>query len=374
MAFPTGWGRKCELVVQSSKVTSDCTDFPVLVTEDTLPSEIFDADGSYPALSGGGDLRFSSDSAGNTQLPCEVITFIIDNDPANGVAEVWVKRTLSSSSNTSIWIWYNKSGESQPAEDNAYGKENVWKSAYKLVHHMNQDPSGSSPQMIDSTLNDCDGTTYGTMTTSDLISSQIGNGLNFDGSDDRVELQNESALDGFTSITISAWLTTEAPTGDHQVISKRSAWSSTGIPFEVQHSGHFQLFNKGSGDYVTGSTAIASQTYYVVCTWDGSNQSIYLDGAHDVTESASVTITDNNTNITIGAKPGGGEHWNGIIDEVRVSNIACTSGWITTEYNNQKTPSTFLVEGTPSTPAGGNASTGVFQGPLWGPFGGPIHY
>ena len=154
MAFPTGWGRRCALVIQSSKVTDTETNFPVLVTEDTLPSEIFDADGSYPALNGGGDIRFSSDEAGNTQLACEIEQFVTDNNPANGKAAVWVKvPSMSSSSNTTIYIWYNKAGESQPAEGDAYGKHAVWDSNYKMVQHMNQDPSGGAGCIIDSTSN-----------------------------------------------------------------------------------------------------------------------------------------------------------------------------------------------------------------------------
>ena len=51
--------RKCELVIQSSQVPASLTDFAVLLTEATLPSEMFDADGANPALNGGGDIKFS---------------------------------------------------------------------------------------------------------------------------------------------------------------------------------------------------------------------------------------------------------------------------------------------------------------------------
>lgn len=52
--FPQNWGRKCELIIQSSQITGDLTEFPVLITEATLPQEMFDSDGTYPALNGGG--------------------------------------------------------------------------------------------------------------------------------------------------------------------------------------------------------------------------------------------------------------------------------------------------------------------------------
>ena len=208
-AFPVDWGRKCELVIQNSQVVTDCTDYPVLITLATLPSEIFDADGSYPALNGGGDIRFSSNADGSTQLPCEIEQFVTDNDPANGKAEIWVKRTLSSASNTSIWIWYNKSGESQPAEDSAYGKEAVWDSNFKMVQHMNQDPSGSAPQMIDSTSNDNDGTSAGTMLTGDQVAGQIDGSLDFDGGDDYVDMGTDASLLA-VNYTLTAWISVNA--------------------------------------------------------------------------------------------------------------------------------------------------------------------
>ena len=79
MAFPVDWGRQCELEIDHTKLSGNVSNFPVLLTEDTLPLEMFDADGSYPAINGGGDIRFSSDINGETQLACEVVSFVTDN-------------------------------------------------------------------------------------------------------------------------------------------------------------------------------------------------------------------------------------------------------------------------------------------------------
>ncbi len=134
--------RRCELVIQSSQVPASLTDFAVLLTDPTLPSEMFDADGANPALDGGGDIRFSSDAAGATRLSCEIVTFTTDNNPALGTAEIWVKvPSVSSSSNTSIWVWYNKAGETQPAAYAAFGSESVWDANHMGVWHLNEDPS-----------------------------------------------------------------------------------------------------------------------------------------------------------------------------------------------------------------------------------------
>jgi len=95
MAFPTGWNRKAMRFVNSGNVffTGTSGTVELLLTADNLPSEMFDADGSYPARSDGGDIRFSDDAAGTIQLAREIVNFNIDNDPANGYAEIWVKWT-----------------------------------------------------------------------------------------------------------------------------------------------------------------------------------------------------------------------------------------------------------------------------------------
>ena len=122
MPFPYGWGRRCKLTIDHLEVSENQSNFPWLLHHDNLPSEMFDADGLHPALNGGGDVRFSSDRYGYNRLSIEVKTFITDNNPDNGVAEIWVKiPSVSTSIDTDIWVWYNKSGESQPARDAASG-------------------------------------------------------------------------------------------------------------------------------------------------------------------------------------------------------------------------------------------------------------
>ena len=88
--FPGGWGRKCPLRIPVGTASETLSDFPVLLTRDTLPEEMFDADGPHPAQDGAGDLRFTADSSGATRLACEIVTFATDNDPANGRAQIYV--------------------------------------------------------------------------------------------------------------------------------------------------------------------------------------------------------------------------------------------------------------------------------------------
>src|SRR6267142_3045725 len=85
---------------------------------------------------------------------------------------------------------------------------------------------------------------------------------------------------------------------------------------------------------------------HVVGTYDGSQLKIYFNGNLDGQVSATGNIVATNQNVVIGADTaGGGENFNGSIDEVRISNSARSADWIATEYKNQSSPSTFYSVG-----------------------------
>ena len=128
--------RTCQLTTVPGAITGTHTNFPVLFTRANLPAEMFDADGAFPAQNGGGDVRFASDAAGTNLLPAEVVTFVTNNDPALGYAEIWVKLpSISSSPSTTIHVRYHASTiASQPATSAANGRDAVW-SQYLLVTH-----------------------------------------------------------------------------------------------------------------------------------------------------------------------------------------------------------------------------------------------
>lgn len=376
MAFPTDWGRKCKLTVQNGKVPGDLTDFPVLLTEANLPSEMLDADGSYPALNGGGDVRFSSDSAGSTRLACEIVTFVTDNDPANGEVEIhMVLPDMYGSTDTDFYVWYNKSGETQPSETDTYGKHNVWDSDFKLVQHMNEDPSGSSPQMIDSTSNSNDGTSEGTMLSGDLVTGKVGDGLDFDGTDDDINLGDPVSLsfgDGTddSPFTMSAFAKpTTIPqwggvvcksdgtynTGEYQFVLHDDPSGSIGIRVVDESSAGTLTKITDAGHVTAGNWLGMSATY------DGNGVGgflIYANGssvAHSDTSSGTYTAMENTTKEVFIGSRAANRFFPGIIDEVRISGAVRSANWILTEYNNLNDPSTFVVEGTPETPAAPDA-------------------
>ncbi|MDQ5882146.1 MAG: hypothetical protein QG616_1978 [Pseudomonadota bacterium] len=142
MTFPTGWARKCAITIDAAQVAGSGThsDFPVCLTVANLPSEMLDKDGSYPAQMGGGDIRFSSDSAGTTLLPCHVIEFITHNTPASGTALIYVGVDVAGTTDTTIYVWYSTADHKEQPKYNAntdadgfQGSDYVWAN-YEMMY------------------------------------------------------------------------------------------------------------------------------------------------------------------------------------------------------------------------------------------------
>ena len=186
MAFPTGYTKYQIVTIDNTKVPAILSDYPCLLdlSDFDNTTDIFDT-----CRSDGGDIRITL-SDGTTQLAREVVS--IDTSAKTGEVHVKIP-SLASSSNTVIWVWYNGT-DTEPAEDSTYGKENTWKSTYKVVHHMDDATTSS---ITDSTLNDNDGTKKAANEPVEGtgVMSGVGAAQNFDGSDDYISVADAESVD-----------------------------------------------------------------------------------------------------------------------------------------------------------------------------------
>ncbi len=346
----SGWGRSCELVIQASKVTAAMTNYPLLLTEATLPSEMLDADGPHPALDGGGDIRFSSDQEGINLLACEIVTFVTDNNPANGEAEIWVNvPSISSSSNTSIWVWYEKAGETQPAENTPLGSESVWESNYKGVWHMHEEVPGTGTTDLykDSTANLNHGDDYVSATGQN---GQIYAGQEFSGNGDSVQIPHDPSLNLTGPMTISFWIHPTQNTGAYNRVVDKTF--TTSYYFGCGNgTNDLTFYLSGNMVIETPNNTISVDTWqYAVVTYDNSGDAtLYLNGAVIGTGNYTGGISGSTNTVYISHSHSTYD-FPGFIDEVRIADVARSVDWITTQYNNQEDPPTFIIEGTPQTP------------------------
>jgi hypothetical protein len=79
---------------------------------------------------------------------------------------------------------------------------------------------------------------------------------------------------------------------------------------------------------------------------------MYLDGAANGSSADGTPPANTGDDIVAGGLGTNGFGniflFNGLLDELRVSNIARSAGWIATQYNNQSNPATFLSVGAQS--------------------------
>jgi hypothetical protein len=164
----TEWPYRKETIINHSLVDSDLVNFPILISLST------DSNLSDNAQSDGDDLVFIDNSTGN-KLNHEIEYF----DDSTGKLLAWVNITsLSSSVDTILYMYYGNPGCS-----NQQNPSGVWDSEFLMVQHLEEDPSGGAPQMLDSTSNDNDGICYGGMTAGDQISGQVDGSLDLDSND-----------------------------------------------------------------------------------------------------------------------------------------------------------------------------------------------
>ncbi|MHA2032983.1 MAG: LamG-like jellyroll fold domain-containing protein, partial [Candidatus Kariarchaeaceae archaeon] len=154
-------------------------------------------------------------------------------------------------------------------------------------------------------------------------------------SNDGINATSTTSVDDFT---ISTWFKADATDGWRAVVS-------IGENRDLTLLNDYLVFDNGGSTQNFGLSApISTGTwYYATITASGNNLVLYLNSVQK--PSGSLSLGPYTGRIAVGYWPSefGADHFNGIIDEVRVSNIVRSSDWIATEYNNQLNPSNYLV-------------------------------
>lgn len=349
MAFPTGWGRKCLVTIQVAQVGGALTDFPVLFTEANLPSEMFDSDGGNSADNGGGDVRFSLNSDGTSQLPLEVVRFVTDPNPANGRAEIWVKApSVSGVSNTPLYVWYKKPGEPADGASSTYGSQAVWDANYLAVLHLqnNVNVGATTP---DSTAAGRNFT--GVSGNITAIAGKISNGLDFNATRYLTKADENPALRP-ANLTLEAWIKADA-TSTFNVVAMKTNGSSWTLGWGLDFRSPNLRFWLNSYNSASSMVEVAPGTVnnrLIQAKYNGSQISMRMDGNSPTTISYSTAISYDGDAVHIGWHSGG-SNFDGRVDEFRLSNTARSDAWTLTTWNSQNSPATFVVVGTPEDPA-----------------------
>ena len=327
--WDSNWQFRKEISIDHNNVDADLENFPVLISFDS------DADLASHAQTGGDDIVFT-DTAGN-QLNHEIECY----DNSTGQLVAWVNvPSVTLSVDTVLFIYYGNSNASN--QENVAG---VWDSNYVLVQHL-EETSGTHH---DSTSSGNDGTPTGGVAQD--ATGKIDGADDFDGTDDYVDFGNDSSLDILGSLTVEAWALSEnGGTDQDRIVSK----DRTGVV------GKFILWRNGSGDLefqiadpsdswykATGPSVSNGVWMHVVGVYDAENQKVrlYKDGVPVAEIDGPLSMKSSSENVTIGASHDNAHNWDGIIEEVRISNGSKSADWILTSYRNMNAPDSFYSVG-----------------------------
>lgn len=185
------------------------------------------------------------------------------------------------------------------------------------------------------------------------VAGEVTNALQFSGTDSSsgsyVSVPSAAPLQGFTAMTISAWvyLTAYDPADASAIVTKNvsGVGSSLNDPYELYCLGVLRsgslFFGVSSGAPGSRVTVVSSgqlplNTWtFVTATYDGNTLSTYFNGRVDGnTASASLVVGSNSQSVLIGAFMFSGcwDVTKGMIDDVRIYNRALSQAEIVNQY------------------------------------------
>ena len=350
----TDWQYRKKITIDYTKVTADLTNFPILIS--TTSSDL-----ASHAQNDADDIVFTDNS--ENKLDHEIEFY----NASTGQLVAWVCANISSTANTTLYMYYGNSGAS-----NQQNPTGVWDSGFKGVWHL-AETSGTD---YDSTSNNNDGTYTG---SSQDVAGKIDGTDNFDGADDRINVGTSNTLDLTGDLTIEAWISpdTWGESNWGRIFSRRNNSPPQGYEFLLDNDAsekRLWFSAMGMSDSYSNLNSISLSIWqHVVVTRASSSGEVkfYINGSASGTGSA-LTITSSPIVSTYIGWRGtdSAREFDGLIDEVRVSSSVRSAGWVSTEYNNQNSPGTFYSVGaeettgvnTPpavSSPSPANGTTGV---------------
>ncbi len=179
------------------------------------------------------------------------------------------------------------------------------------------------------TLDSSGNSNTGTPTGTTVVTGFFGNARSFNGTSDTITITAAagSSLDmDVAPITIEAWIKLNSITGVVQEIFTRGTSGVSGYGLLVTATGLLNLGSHGGSNF-SGNTILSTGVWHHVAgVTNGTDSKIYLDGKLD--GSGSLTINANDLDAHIGSAWDGAAttlFFGGIIDEVRVSNVARTA-------------------------------------------------
>ena len=329
--FDSNWKFRKKIVIDHTKISQDLNNFPLLIY-------LKDGDLKEHTARKGRDIIFINSEG--EKLKREIENY----DSLTGELFAWLKIPfLSSIEDTEIYIYY---GNPQTVQ---IDDEDTWEENFLMVQHFNE-TSGNS---LDSTSNSIDGEPQGDLEQG--VSGVIYKAYGFDGLDDFVNLGNPTLFSDLEGLTIEVWVQSKEVQGDRGILGWEGNDSDAWQVIVGKYDNLFRV-NIPAGIYVLQTKTILQENEWnhLVFVYDGRDLISYSNGEQKLIKETAGGLLK---------RKGGGfaeigryykEPWiaggqvlrsysfNGLIDEIRISDKARDSVWVKTSFKNQNDPSSFI--------------------------------
>ena len=337
-SLPFNPDKKITLTIPAG--SSELTDFPALVNlSNSSGLTGFDCSAVFTEL--GLNSKKIAVEIGDTgiQTPVEIENWEADN------AQLHVKiPTVSATVPTTLNLYYDSTQPDNTAYVGDTGDapaQAVYKSSIKFLSHQAQDPSGTAPQILDSTSFAKHGTSYGTMASGDLIDGLSGKAIEYDGVDDYTNHGYDAAHDITDVLTIRAVIKPSV-TIDSIFATTVGIANRQNDPTDTEDS--FALFINGSGLLQFGSQGgnlqstkaswTLGDTFVIAATYNSTGfvGNLFVNGIKEVlTSDALDAMSGSTNNLAIGKQEDIAAFFPGMIDEVMIVNEVLSDDWIATD-------------------------------------------
>jgi hypothetical protein len=325
--------------------------FSVILTQADGP---LDADGTRPSLNGGLDIRFSTDDLGNEEIPVDIRSWVINNDPSLAICEVAVRIPLvNDASITTIYMWWGNINADLHLPNDPNGSYNAYDNDHFMVSNGDGTTDRTSNGMVLTPQN-------GLLTGS--VSGKIGPATDYPGAATQQYVQISDVALFDNNITHNKPWTIEALTKRENAASPSFEFILSKIKASSDYRGwslSYDPINSVLGFTISGDnnplerlyieSAInltINSWYHIAATYDGSldisGMSLFEGGSilaiDDSNQAGTITGIDHSNPALIGARnwgaPATQREWDGVIDEIRIHTSTRSEAWLKANYHN----------------------------------------
>ena len=322
--WDSDWDHFRVITIDNTKIDTTLNGFPVLLNiSDAIADE----------CDSGNSIRFL-DLDNSTEYPYEIESWVDGEDRS-----VWVNvSTVKSGSDTKFLMYYGNSG----ASDNQ-DKYAVWDDDYVFVSHMNDSTTST---ISDSTAYGNNGYKLGSNEPAE-VSTVVGEGQDFDNSNDYIHTGTDASLDRTNYVTLEAYLSTNN-NRYCRLMYKTDAWQfytyTDGRLFGYYYDTGGQRYREDTA----GGVMQNSGYEYVAFTFDTSDNAVrFWHNASEIAASGSSgpTAGNDNGNQYLGGYPSESYTLDGIVTEMRTSRIKRNDSWIKASYYTISRTANFITYG-----------------------------